>query len=133
MKMVLISLVLGFATNLANAETLSFANNSLQAEATWQHGPVVMDESILKIEWKTTSNNNLIDPESFEVVLDMPAMNHGSDDTVIKKLSIGVYEVSNIYFVMGGDWDVNVIVTFKDGSKETQAIKVHFEGGGHHH
>lgn len=122
---------------------LTFANGAIHAHATWQSGPEVSNESLLKIEWKNGADHSPTEPPgAFEVALWMPDMGHGSAPTQIQRVLdaqgqplTGVYQISNIYFVMGGDWDVNVTLTYQDGSKETQVIKVSIptDGGGGHH
>lgn len=121
---------------------LTFAKGAVHAHATWQSGPQVSAESLLKIEWKSGADHSPAEPPgNFEVVLWMPSMGHGSAPTQIQRVLdsqgqalTGVYQISNVYFVMGGDWDVNVTLTYQDGTKETQTIKVSLpmDGGGHH-
>lgn len=121
---------------------LTFANGALHAHATWESAPEVASESILKIEWKNGADHSPVEPPgTFNVVLWMPSMGHGSAPTRIEPLLdaqgtaiVGSYEVSNVYFVMGGDWDVNVTLTYKDGTRETQTIQINFpdDNGGHH-
>lgn len=121
---------------------LTFAKGAIHAHATWESGPEVSNESLLKLEWKNGADHSPTEPPGvFEVVLWMPSMGHGSAPTQIQRVldtqgqpQTGVYEISNIYFVMGGDWDVNVSLTYQDGTKETQVIKVSLptDGGGHH-
>lgn len=122
---------------------LTFANGAIHAHATWQSGPEVSNESLLKIEWKNGADHSPTEPPgAFAVSLWMPDMGHGSAPTQIQRVLdaqgqplTGVYQISNIYFVMGGDWDVNVTLNYQDGSKETQVIKVSLptDGGGGHH
>lgn len=111
---------------------LTFANGALHAHATWLAGPQVGAESILQIEWMNGADHSPIEPVgSFSVVLWMPSMGHGSAPTVINRIinpqgqpQLGAFQVSRMYFVMGGDWDVEVTLTFPDGTSETQIIKV---------
>lgn len=120
---------------------LVFANGEIHAHAAWQSGPEVSKESLLKIEWKNGADHSPTEPPgTFEVVLWMPLMGHGSAKTQIQRVMddqgqplAGVFAISNIYFIMGGDWDVNVALTFADGKKETHVIKVSLpmDGGGH--
>lgn len=121
---------------------LTFAKGAVHAHATWQAGPQVSTESLLKVEWKSGADHSPTEPPgTFEVVLWMPSMGHGSAPTQIQRVLdaqgqplVGAYEISNMYFVMGGDWDVNLTLTYQDGTKETQTIKVNLpsDGGGHH-
>lgn len=42
-----------------------------------------------------------------KVFLWMPQMGHGSVPVVLKQISQGIYEVSNISFIMNGEWDIH--------------------------
>ncbi len=120
---------------------LTFANGAIHAHATWIVGPQVPQESLLKVEWKNGADHSpTVPPGPFEVVLWMPSMGHGSAPTsVLESLDtsgqpiLGSYDVKNVFFLMGGDWDVNVTLTYQDGTKETKTIKVNLPNGGHHH
>lgn len=41
-----------------------------------------------------------------EVVLWMPSMGHGSSPTTVEKVDVGSYLVSNVFFVMPGEWEI---------------------------
>ncbi|MCO5113390.1 MAG: FixH family protein [Bdellovibrionaceae bacterium] len=137
---------------------LTFAQAGVHAHVMWELGPVVGAESRLRVEWKSALDHSSVSPSGdFEVVLWMPSMNHGSAPTLVQNLVdengkalIGVYEVSNIYFVMGGDWEVRLTLIGADGTFETQTFALdvledseapsghgnpHSHGGGdsHHH
>lgn len=123
---------------------LTFAEDTVHAHAMWKSGPSTSNESLLKIEWKNGSSHSPTEPPgTFEISLWMPSMRHGSAPTQIQRVLdtqglplIGVYEISNMYFTMGGDWDVNVTLIYPDQSKETKIIKINLptndDGGGHH-
>ena len=114
------------------AESLIFLNNTLQADITWEKEPKASQEAIMKIEWRNSQDQILTDPAEFQVVLWMPSMNHGSAPTTINKIDLGVYRVSNMQFIMGGEWDVQVILMTANGTKETQKISLQLPGGHHH-
>lgn len=59
-------------------------------------------------------------PESFSVDLWMPSMGHGSSPVVIKKLGTGIYDVSEVYFIMDGDWQLRL--RLKNGSTLIEEI-----------
>lgn len=40
------------------------------------------------------------------VLLWMPSMGHGSSPVIIKQLADNTFEVSDIYFIMLGEWDI---------------------------
>lgn len=63
-----------------------------------------------------------LDPE---VYLWMPSMGHGSVPTSVVKLDTGTYLVSNIYFIMPGDWEIRVQIKSESHS-ESQLSEVSF-------
>lgn len=48
------------------------------------------------------------------LVLWMPSMGHGSSPTTLTKLDIGTYRVTNVFFIMPGEWEMQFQV--KDGA-----------------
>lgn len=120
---------------------LVFAKGELHAHATWQVGPRESEESILRIEWKNGANHQPTEPNGqFKVQLWMPDMGHGSAPTQVQRVlgqqgnpMVGVYDVYNVYFIMGGHWQVNVTLTYANGSQETKTIELDVAGSGHIH
>ncbi len=48
-----------------------------------------------------------IDPiQTFFVKLWMPSMSHGSSPVKLTRLDVGVYRASEIFFIMGGEWEI---------------------------
>lgn len=125
-----------------NHAHLVFQSGALHAHASWVKGPLVSEESILRLEWKNGSTHQPTEPKGkVKVILWMPDMGHGSSPTEIQPVLddsglpvTGAYDVSAIYFVMGGLWQVKVQLTTPDGQVETQNVDVELAGhGGHHH
>lgn len=122
---------------------LIFSGGAVHAHVSWIQGPRTTEESIMRIEWKDGSTHAPIEvPGSFKVSLFMPDMGHGSSPTQLERALdengnplVGVYNVTSVYFTMGGDWEVRVALKPTSGATETQIIKVHLDenGGGHHH
>lgn len=57
----------------------------------------------------TKKNGSMTDlPVGFSVFLWMPSMGHGSSPVTIKKLDTGIYDVSDVYFIMDGDWQIRI-------------------------
>jgi hypothetical protein len=110
---------------------LKFSNGAIHAHCLWLQGPQTMNESILQINWMNGADHSPMElPGTFTVKLVMPSMPEMQNPpTQIAPLLdkdgtalVGAYQVSSIYFTMGGDWEVQVTVTYADGSQETQAI-----------
>ncbi len=129
----LLAVTLFFIGIQSKADVLLFSQGAIKAETSWEKGPIKQEESLLKIVWKKVADNSVIEPGDFEVVLWMPSMGHGSDPTQINKQQDGSYLVSNVFFIMGGKWDVQVILKYQNGTKETQIVPVQLAGKGHHH
>ena len=49
-----------------------------------------------------------VDPAdvTLNVVLWMPSMGHGSSPVQLKKLDVGTYEVTDVFFIMRGAWEI---------------------------
>lgn len=147
MKTILAAVLFFAFSNLAQAHDhpgmthLVFANGAIHAHATWVQGPQTPDESILRIEWKNGDTHSPLEPAgAFRVTLFMPSMGHDSSPTQIQKVVdsqgqalVGVYQVSRMYFTMGGTWTVNITLKYPDSSEETQSFAVDLAGGHPHH
>jgi len=111
---------------------LEFAGGAYVSQVTWVQGPQVRSESSLHMQWKSGADGAPTElPGDFKVVLWMPGMGHGSRPTQIQQSTdsngqpqVGAYDVTSIFFIMGGKWDVNVTLTLADGSEETQTIAI---------
>lgn len=125
----------------ALATDLPFADGALVARTQWARGPGSPEESVLRVQF-VDANGSAAEPAGFRVQLWMPDMNHGSSPTRIEAVSgadgariVGAYLVRNMYFTMGGFWEVRVTVKLADGRQETRALPVEIgsaHGGGHH-
>jgi hypothetical protein len=60
-----------------------------------------------------------------DVKLWMPSMGHGSSPVVVKPISDGVYEVSDVFFIMLGDWEIRYQLKSNDDVIEEQIQKIH--------
>lgn len=54
--------------------------------------------------------NNLVSdlPSDIKIFLWMPNMGHGSSPILVKKLGTGLYDLSQIYFIMDGFWQIRI-------------------------
>lgn len=57
-----------------------------------------------------------------QVILWMPGMGHGSTPTQTTRMDLGTYRVSQVYFVMPGEWEIRFQV--KNGSEVVDAAQV---------
>jgi len=49
-------------------------------------------------------------PDQIKVFLWMPTMGHGSSPITIKKIATGLYDLSQVYFIMDGFWQLRIQV-----------------------
>lgn len=110
----------------AETQTLTFAHGALAADLAWERGPLVGKESLLHVQWHMANGQPTEPGGTFEVVLDMPMMGHGSVPTEVHTAGKpGEYRIGNVYFLMGGDWNVMVTLHPATGDEETQTLPVH--------
>ncbi|MNJ94871.1 hypothetical protein D3C87_125740 [compost metagenome] len=93
---------------------------NLYFDLKWVQGPQTPDvsEFILHFWQKDISSSSgpFVDPVGdLSVVLWMPSMGHGSAPVKIEKLEPGVYRVHSVYFIMPGDWEIQVYL--KNGNQ----------------
>jgi hypothetical protein len=122
---------------------LSFKKNTLHIHASFQEAPSVEQEAVLVLEAKDAKTHQAVElDDDIEVELWMPAMGHGSAPTQVERvlgesgeIIPGKFIVRNIYFVMGGEWEVKVSLTDSQGAHETKSFKVTLtdEDHGSHH
>lgn len=58
------------------------------------------------------------------VILWMPSMGHGSSPVTIKQLTDNTYEVSDVYFIMLGEWDIRFQLKNDNDVIEEQIQKI---------
>jgi hypothetical protein len=92
-----------------NAE-FKFAKTGYSFAVDWTEAPHIGQSSFQLKIWKTqvgTINGPFEDPsEQLHVFLWMPSMGHGSSPVTLTKIAPGEYDVTNVYFIMGGKWQV---------------------------
>ncbi len=114
------------------AAHLSYKQDSIHMHASFPIAPIVNQESTLVLEAKDAKTHQPIDlNDNIEVVLWMPSMGHGSAPTQVERavdgsgnILPGVFNVRNVYFIMGGEWEVRVSLTDSQGAQETKAFKL---------
>lgn len=96
----------------ATGQELKFASVEMSFGLDWVEGPGLGQSKFILHSWdskNSTAAGPYKDiPGNLHVFLWMPSMGHGSSPVKISKNAIGEYMVSNVYFIMGGDWDVKI-------------------------
>jgi hypothetical protein len=87
--------------------TQNFESSGHQIDLTWL-SPISSSDSghFLLISKKNNIVSDL--PVGFAVFLWMPSMGHGSSPVAITKLATGIYDISKVYFIMDGEWQIRV-------------------------
>ncbi|MBX3018454.1 MAG: serine protease spb1 [Bdellovibrionaceae bacterium] len=86
---------------------------------TWTKLPTAEETGTLWLSVRSTSTYGL--PTTTELQgelrahLWMPSMSHGSTPMTIEKFGVGLYRLDEVYFIMPGDWTINIQV-WKDGA-----------------
>lgn len=106
---------------------LNYTDLDLSAKATFAQHPQVAVEAFMDLEIVNATTKAPYQAQSVEVELFMPDMDHGSKQTTIIEPSTGVYRVSDMYFLMGGLWEVRVKITSPDGMTEQQIFELEFD------
>lgn len=87
-----------------------FSKTKYAFTINWIAGPLKGESKFILKSWNqdvgTISGPYQDLPNTLHVYIWMPDMGHGSAPVKIKKIAPGEYEVTNIYFVMGGTWEV---------------------------
>lgn len=120
----------GLETAAGSDGVLLFARGTWQANLHWDQGPVVGQESRLRIDWKNAHQVPVVAPGAFTVTPFMPEMGHGTAPVKIQPVLdangqpiVGSYEVTSMYLVMGGAWEIRVGLTVGSYS-ETETLQI---------
>lgn len=92
------------------AEEFHFQSSELSFRIEWTEPPRMGESKFLLKIWNSktgSANGPYQDPTSkLHVFLWMPSMGHGSSPVKINRTAAGEYEVTNVYFIMGGQWEL---------------------------
>lgn len=97
--------------------SMYFSQSQLCADMTWLKTPTEQEQGSFDLKfYSKESPEQLISPNfDIFVLLWMPGMGHGSSPVNVNKVSEGHYKVSNVFFVMKGEWEIHIQI--KDGDK----------------
>lgn len=117
---------------MAQAFDLQFKNNSVHATASFAEAPQAGPAATMLLEFQDATTQIPLDvTEQLGVILWMPDMGHGSRPVKIEKavdaagnVVPGAYKVTKMYFMMQGQWEVQVTLKDAEGNSETQVINL---------
>ena len=99
--------------------TLTFPQTQLCVKAEWLTGPNSSEANVLVI----TLDGDSSVYDDMSALLWMPSMGHGSAPVQITRLSATQFKISNVYFIMPGDWEVRLTLK-RSGQTVDQAALV---------
>lgn len=96
------------AQNQKCASQLSAAG--LCVDLVWEQLPTMQDRGVFRLNfYKADSPLVMVEPAlTPHVLLWMPSMGHGSMPVKVEKVSEGMYRVTDVFFVMAGEWEIHV-------------------------
>jgi hypothetical protein len=93
-------------------QELQFKKTEYSLAVEWPYSPRTGRNKFLLKSWQKTRgtlNGPYQDlPMTLNVTLWMPSMGLGSSPVKIKKVAPGEYEVSDVYFITSGKWEVKL-------------------------
>lgn len=89
---------------------LQFVQSQVCIDLIWEKKPTETEAGSFVLEFYAPGDRSqFVDlPHTLEVVLWMPSMGHGSTPVTIDKLAVGQYRVSKVFFIMHGDWEIQL-------------------------
>lgn len=93
-------LVTGRSTRVEQNEKMQYKLRLL-----WEVGPDQNGENKLVLLVNDLNGKRVSFSKDFNAYIWMPSMGHGSSPISIHEVSEGIYELSDIYFIMGGHWE----------------------------
>lgn len=110
---------------LSESDELGFKKTNFSISIDWQEGPEQGESHFILRSWDrnlgTLSGPYQDLPGNLSIRLWMPSMGHGSSPVEIKKLDSGEYDVSKVYFIMKGAWELRLELK-KDGQVVDEII-----------
>lgn len=99
------------------------------ANLEFSTAPSVNKNAPFLVSFQNDDNTKTILPKyNIEVLLWMPSMGHGSKPTAVTRFeNSGVLYVSNVYFIMKGEWEIQIKMreTAEDGTETLVDQTVH--------
>lgn len=89
--------------------SLSFPKVQICADIQWVAPPVSSQAGELTVNLSSQYSG------SFSALLWMPSMGHGSAPVKIESTGPGQYHITNMYFIMPGDWEVRMFLKNSSG------------------
>lgn len=102
-----------------------FKTTNHQIKLIWSTPRSTFEEGKAIIILLKSGNPTALENEQLDAYLWMKSMGHGSSPIVIRNLGNGIYELSEIYFTMPGDWQLHLAI--KNGNTIIDDIEYNYE------
>ncbi|MES2767598.1 MAG: serine protease spb1 [Bdellovibrionota bacterium] len=102
----------------SSAYQVIFKKLGIYAEIEWANPPQKSQDSKFHLKvlgMVSEESMQKLESATLEVILWMPSMGHGSSPTSVQKVNSSTFDVSNVYFIMDGDWEIRFVL--KNGSQ----------------
>ena len=122
MKQILFSLVLAVASLPALACDLYFKSEDLCLNVTWEVLPPARANGTMLLTFTDAKDAGRVVTPKYtpNVILWMTSMGHGSKPVTLNFIEEGKFRSTNVFFVMGGPWDIKF--QLKDGSTVVEEV-----------
>lgn len=99
----------------AQACDIHFKSEDLCMSVSWEKFPKARENGAFVLKFTDAQDSQrLMDPKtSPHVILWMTSMGHGSKPVTLKREDIGTFRSTDVFFIMGGPWDIKF--QLKDG------------------
>lgn len=94
---------------------------------TWHTKPTEQDFGSFRFKiFRPESPGTLEDLPNVSVVLWMPSMGHGSSPVSVTRQSVGAYLASEVFFSMGGEWEIRFQVKAGQNVQDQASVPFSF-------
>ncbi len=99
---------------------LDFKKLNACASIKWETLPTQKDSGSFILQFYSNGADFAL-TRAPRVFLWMPSMGHGSSPVTVKVISSSAFNVEKVFFIMPGEWDINVLIQNENGASIDQA------------
>lgn len=89
----------------------------------WEKVPTDTEKGVFTLQFSLNeAATELLQAPS--VVLWMPSMGHGSSPVTVNPVDKGLYRISDVYFVMPGEWEIRIQIKDQNGQVDQVVKKI---------
>ncbi|MBX3021814.1 MAG: FixH family protein [Bdellovibrionales bacterium] len=135
MKTLLSLMLFAIGFNASAHSPVMVSLGEVEATVAFLKPPKVGDYATMRLTFEDASSRQLVTPDA-AVYVKMTMPDHGHDGVPVERASItnGVAVFDDMYFMMGGLWEIQVSLEYKDGRVVGPAsFHYQLDQSGHHH